>query len=56
MALWNGADNFRYDLELDYQDNLRIIAGMNNYASDYTLKPKEELYNASVCIPAVHTR
>lgn len=36
---WSG--NFRVDLELDYQDNLRIIAGMNNYASPYTLKPNE---------------
>lgn len=34
---WSG--NFRVDLELDYQDNLRIIAGMNNYASPYKLKP-----------------
>lgn len=33
--------NFRVDLELDYQDNLRIIAGINNYASPYTLKPNE---------------
>ncbi|WP_256009412.1 alpha-galactosidase [Desertivirga xinjiangensis] len=31
--------NFKVDLELDYQDNLRIIAGINNYASPYTLKP-----------------
>lgn len=37
---WSG--NFRIDLELDYQDNLRVLAGMNNYASPYTLKPKEE--------------
>lgn len=37
---WSG--NFRIDLELDYQDNLRIIAGINNFASPYTLKPKEE--------------
>ncbi|PWS30360.1 alpha-galactosidase [Pedobacter paludis] len=36
---WSG--NFRIDLELDYQDNLRIIAGMNNYASPYKLKPNE---------------
>ncbi len=36
---WSG--NFRIDLEVDYQDNLRIIAGMNNYASPYTLKPNE---------------
>ena len=36
---WSG--NFRIDLELDFQDNLRIIAGMNNYASAYSLKPSE---------------
>jgi alpha-galactosidase len=36
---WSG--NFRIDLELDFQDNLRIIAGMNNYASIYSLKPSE---------------
>ncbi|MET1054718.1 MAG: alpha-galactosidase, partial [Pedobacter sp.] len=36
---WSG--NFRIDLELDYQDNLRIIAGMNNYASPYPLKAGE---------------
>ncbi|RYY62446.1 MAG: alpha-galactosidase [Chitinophagaceae bacterium] len=30
--------NFRTDLELDFQDNLRIISGMNNYASPYTLE------------------
>jgi alpha-galactosidase len=34
--------NFRIDLELDFQDNLRIIAGINNYASVYKLKPGEE--------------
>jgi len=33
--------NFRVDLEVDYQDNLRIIAGINNYASPYTLKANE---------------
>ena len=37
---WSG--NFRTDLEVDPQDNLRIISGINNYASDYTLKPQEE--------------
>ncbi|MFF5381216.1 alpha-galactosidase [Pedobacter suwonensis] len=36
---WSG--NFKIDLELDYQDNLRIIAGMNSYASPYSLKPGE---------------
>jgi alpha-galactosidase len=33
---WSG--NFKIDLELDNQDNLRIIAGINNYASPYLLK------------------
>jgi alpha-galactosidase len=33
---WSG--NFRVDLELDHLDNLRIIAGINNYASPYILK------------------
>lgn len=37
---WSG--NFRTDLELDNQDNLRIISGINNYASTYTLKPNAE--------------
>lgn len=32
---WSG--NFRIELEMDPQNNLRIIAGMNNYASDYFL-------------------
>jgi alpha-galactosidase len=34
--------NFRTDLELDNQDNLKIISGINNYASAYTLKANEE--------------
>ncbi len=37
---WSG--NFRVDLELDPLDNLRILAGMNNYASPYILKPDED--------------
>lgn len=36
---WSG--NFRIDLELDPQDHLRIIAGMNNFASAYALRPRE---------------
>jgi alpha-galactosidase len=36
---WSG--NFRIDLELDNLDNLRIISGINNYASPYTLQPNE---------------
>ncbi len=37
---WSG--NFRTDLELDPQDNLRIISGINNYASPYVLKPNTD--------------
>ncbi|MFA6083996.1 alpha-galactosidase [Mucilaginibacter sp.] len=37
---WSG--NFKIDLEVDPQDNLRIIAGINNYASPYALKPGED--------------
>jgi alpha-galactosidase len=36
---WSG--NFRVDLELDPLNNLRVIAGRNNHASDYALKPGE---------------
>ncbi|WP_200976411.1 alpha-galactosidase [Echinicola sp. 20G] len=36
---WSG--NFKIDLELDYRDNLRLIAGMNNYASSYKLEKGE---------------
>lgn len=32
---WSG--NYRIDLEVDPNDNLRLIAGINNYASDYKL-------------------
>ena len=34
---WSG--NFRTDFEVDPKDNLRIISGINNYASPYQLKP-----------------
>lgn len=34
--------NFKTDIELDFQNNLKIISGINNYASAYTLKPNEE--------------
>jgi len=37
---WSG--NFRFDLEVDPLNNLRVIAGINNFASAYTLKPAEE--------------
>src|SRR6202012_4284932 len=37
---WTG--NFREDFEIDPADNLRLIAGINNAASEYHLKPSEE--------------
>jgi alpha-galactosidase len=37
---WSG--NFKIDLELDVSNNLRVIAGMNNAASEYHLKPAED--------------
>lgn len=37
---WSG--NFRIDFELDPLENLRILAGINNYASPYPLAPDEE--------------
>ena len=46
---WSG--NFKIDLELDPQDNLRIIAGMNNYASDYHLRANDEFTTP----PFLHT-
>ena len=36
---WSG--NFRIDLEVDPLNNLRLIAGINNFASDYPIKPNE---------------
>lgn len=36
---WSG--NFKLDFELDPQNNLRLLAGINNYASTYALKAKE---------------
>jgi len=36
---WSG--NFKTDLEIDPKENLRIISGINNYASPYELKPGE---------------
>lgn len=34
---WSG--NYRMDFEVDPTNNLRLIAGINNYAGDYVLKP-----------------
>lgn len=37
---WSG--NFKIDLEVDPNNNLRLIAGINNYNADYVLKPNTE--------------
>src|SRR5690606_18505999 len=42
---WSG--NFRTDLELDPLNNLRIISGINNYASAYRLE-KDETFTTPV--------
>lgn len=36
---WTG--NFRFTFEVDNENKLRILSGINNYASEYSLKPKE---------------
>lgn len=41
---WSG--NYRTDLELDNKDNLRIVSGINNYASDYPLQPGDTFTTA----------
>ncbi|MDB4901908.1 MAG: rafA [Mucilaginibacter sp.] len=38
---WSG--NYRIDLEVDPSNDLRLIAGINNYAADYVLKPGVEV-------------
>lgn len=37
---WSG--NFKNEFEVDFQDNLRIISGMNSFASSYQLAPNED--------------
>ena len=37
---WSG--NFRFDLEMDPSNNLKLIAGINNYMAGYVLKPDVE--------------
>lgn len=36
---WTG--NFRFTFEVDHQNGLRILSGINPYGSEYNLKPKE---------------
>jgi alpha-galactosidase len=42
---WSG--NFQVDLEVDSYHNLRLIAGINSHASEYSLKPGQEFKTPS---------
>ncbi|WP_310590332.1 alpha-galactosidase [Dyadobacter sp. NIV53] len=42
---WSG--NFRMDFEVDSYHNLRLIAGINNYASEYPLASKQDFKTPS---------
>ena len=42
---WSG--NFRMDFEVDSHHNLRLIAGINSYASEYPLASKQEFKTPS---------
>ncbi|WP_188934339.1 alpha-galactosidase [Dyadobacter endophyticus] len=42
---WSG--NFRMDFEVDSYHNLRLIAGINNYASEYPLGPGKDFKTPS---------
>lgn len=42
---WSG--NFRMDFEVDSYHNLRLIAGINNYASEYPLNPGKDFKTPS---------
>ena len=42
---WSG--NFKIDLEVDSYNNLRLIAGINPYASEYSLAPLQDFKTPS---------
>jgi alpha-galactosidase len=43
---WSG--NFKLEFEVDSYDNLRLIAGINPYASEYSLPPKKTFKTPSL--------
>jgi alpha-galactosidase len=47
---WSG--NFKYDFEVDARDNLRLIAGINPYSSEYLL-PAGEIFRTPSFIYAI---
>jgi len=48
------SSNFRYDFEIDSQDNLRLLAGINPYASEYKLQPGEIFKTPSLIYTISH--
>jgi alpha-galactosidase len=50
---WSG--NFRYDFEVDAHDNLRLIAGINPFSSEYSL-PAEEVFKTPSFIYAISNK
>lgn len=49
---WSG--NFKIDFEKDSYDHLRLIAGINPYASDYTLMPSKTFQTPSFIYAISH--
>lgn len=50
---WSG--NYKLDFEIDSHKNLRFIAGINPYASDYTLMPGKTFKTASLIYTVSHS-
>jgi len=50
---WSG--NFKYDFEVDAHDNLRLIAGINPYSSEYLL-PANEIFKTPSFIYAISNK
>jgi len=48
------SSNFRYDFEIDSKDNLRFLAGINPFASEYTLQPGETFKTPSLIYVVSH--
>ncbi|WP_167605231.1 alpha-galactosidase [Maribellus sediminis] len=48
------SSNFRYDFEIDSHDNLRFNAGINPFASEYTLQPGESFKTPSLVYVVSH--
>jgi len=49
---WSG--NFKLEFEVDPYENLRLIAGINPYASEYLLEPEEVMTTPSLIFAVSH--